>query len=60
MKLFQGAIRWTAPELIAVDTDDEENQAILPACDIWSFGCVCAEVKISPEVSAATSPLIIS
>lgn len=38
-----GTIRWTAPELLKGDDDDVR---LTKACDVWSFGCLCYEVRV--------------
>ncbi len=41
--LGKGTTRWTAPELL----QDDDNARQSSECDMWSFGCLCYEVKTS-------------
>ena len=41
-----GTFRWMAPELFAVDDDDDENLPQLTTCtDVWSFAMTVLEAR---------------
>lgn len=44
--MARGSIRWTAPELL-----EDDGLRVTKSCDIWSFACLCYEVRISKLLS---------
>jgi serine/threonine protein kinase len=40
-----GTVRWQAPELFDPDSSQQNSMAT----DIYSFGCVCYEVRAQPR-----------
>lgn len=41
-----GAIRWTAPELIAPEDFGSDTRRPTCSSDVYSFACVCVEVRL--------------
>jgi serine/threonine protein kinase len=51
-----GAIRWAAPEIIPLDTENPNEHVDKPnkESDIYSFGCIMMQVTPRPLLSSAS------
>jgi serine/threonine protein kinase len=45
-----GSLRWMAPELIYPEKFGLDKFTRTPASDMYSFGCVCLEVGLGPDI----------
>ena len=45
-----GNARWAAPEIYRV-TDDKVTRSVTVQSDVYSFGCIILEVRLSPPTA---------